>query len=139
MSFEVDANNYLGNEYADHTSKCLSLALSDPKTFYNVRANVVRNLKRNIIRDFYKKIFLVLSTGETEPGVSVYKNEGGGAPINAVEYKVSYPKQKINELSLSIVATLDKILEEVASIILPDKLQREVESRLTNMGKASIL
>ena len=140
MSFQVNPNDFLGQLYSDHCSKCYSLALSDPKTFYNVRSNVTRNLKREIVKDFYDKIFLVLSTGNTVGTTSVYKNETGGVPsgFNAAEYKVAYPTQKINEIALSFSSTLDKMLDEIASIILPDKINRVVEDKLSNIGKSTL-
>ena len=134
MSFEINPNNYLGQNYSDHTSKCLSLALSDPKTFYNARAQVIKNLKRDVVKDFYDNIFKVLSTGNTSKGASVY-----GSVISPNEYPVDYPKQKINEIALSFAATIDKMMEYIAAIILPDKLQRAVEDKLGAMGKASVL
>ena len=134
MSFAVDANNYLGQSYADHTSKILSLALSDPKKFYEARSNCTKILKRAIVKDFYDNLFSVLSKGETSTGQSVY-----GSTLNARDYNVDYPKQKINEIALSFVATIDKMLDEITGIILPDRIQRQVEDKLSNMGKASIL
>ena len=141
MSFEVDANDFLGNDYNDHIARCFALALSDPKTFYTIRANITRNLKRDVVTTFYKMIFTVLSTGDTTSGTSVYRSEGGGIPANFDKqlFKVQYPKQKINNLALSIVATIDDILNNVTDIIMPDKISKAVEEKLANMGKASVL
>lgn len=134
MSFKVNPNNYLSNDYNDHCSKCYSLALSDPKTFYNARSAVTKNLKRDIVKAFYDKIYLTLSKAETSAGVSVYY--GGG--ISSTEYPVNYPTQKINEIALSFAATLDKMLDDIASIVLPDKINRVVDDKLANVGKSSL-
>ena len=134
MSFEVNPLNFLSLSYQDHTSKCLSLALSDPKTFYSARSNVIKSLKRDVVKDFYDNIYKVLSTGYTSKGASVY-----GSIISPNDYPVDYPKQKINEIALSFAATIDKMMEDIAAIILPDKLQHAVENKLANMGKASVL
>ena len=133
MSFQVSPNNYLGQEYQDHCSKCYSLALSDPKVFYNARAAVTKNLKRDIVKNFYEKIYLVLSKGETTAGTSVY-----GTVLTSREYPVEYPTQKINEIALSFASTIDKMLDEITTIILPDKINRVVEEKLSNIGKSTL-
>ena len=133
MSFQVDPNNYLSNEYNDHCSKCYSLALSDPKTFYNARSAVTKNLKRDIVKAFYDKIYLTLSKAETASGVSVYSGV-----ISSTDYPVKYPTQKINEVALSFAATLDKMLDDIASIVLPDKINRVVDDKLANVDKSSL-
>lgn len=136
MSFKVEPNNYLGQDYADHCSRCYSLALSDPKSFYSARANVTQALKRKVVKDFYDKIYSVLSTGQIDSNY-VY----GTAITNAdaaANYQVKYPTQKINEIALSFAATIDKMLDEIANIILPDKINRVVEEKLSNIGKSTL-
>ena len=133
MSFAVNPNNYLSNDYNDHCAKCYSLALSDPKTFYNARSAVTKNLKRDIVKAFYDKIYLTLSKAETASGVSVYSGV-----ISSTDYPVKYPTQKINEVALSFAATLDKMLDDIASIVLPDKINRVVDDKLANVGKSSL-
>lgn len=133
MSFQVNPNNYLSQEYNDHCSKVYSLALSDPKKFYDARANVTKNLKRDIVKKFYENIFSVLSTGKTSDGSSVY-----GSILSPTDYPVQYPTQKINEIALSFASTIDKMLDEITTTILPDKINKVVEEKLSNIGKSSL-
>ena len=133
MSFQVNPNNYLSNDYNDHCAKCYSLALSDPRTFYNARSAVTKNLKRDIVKAFYDKIYSTLSTGYTSAGNSVYGNI-----LAPGDYPVNYPTQKINEIALSFSATLDKMLDDIASIVLPDKINRVVDDKLANVGRSTL-
>ena len=134
MSFNIDPNNYLSNYYNDHCAKCYALALSDPKNFYDARSSVTKNLKRDIVKDFYDKIYLTLNTGYTSSGVSVYV----GSTLNPTDYPVRYPTQKINEIALSFAATLDKMLDEITNIVLPDKINRVVDDKLATVGKSTL-
>ena len=92
------------------------------------------NLKRDIVKDFYDKIYLTLNTGYTTSGVSVYV----GSTLNPTDYPVKYPTQKINEIALSFAATLDKMLDEITNIVLPDKINRVVDDKLATVGKSTL-
>lgn len=135
----INPNNYLAQDYADHKSAMYSLALTDPKKFYLARANVTKNLKRDIVKDFYTKMSSVLSTGFLPGGVSVY---GGATVFSNTDvtdiYNVSYPHHLIQEECLSFSASIDKMMDAITEIIMPDVLKKITEEKLSTIGKATL-
>ena len=136
-TFQTDPTNYLGNQYSDHIAAMYALALSEPKKFYTVRAHVTKTLKREIIKDFYAKVFSVLSTAKIG-AFYVYGNVGITNAEALESYRCEYPNQKINELALSFASTIDSMMEEVVDIIMPDKINRVVDSKLAKVGDNSL-
>ena len=135
-NFQTDANNYLGNQYSDHVAAMYALALSEPQKFYSARARVTSKLKREIIKSFYKDIFDVLSTAKLN-GNYIYDGVISNGDADRM-YKCEYPNQKINELALSFASTLDSMMQEVVDLVMPDKINRVVDSKLAKVGDKSL-
>ena len=139
MSFLVSPTNYLGSDHADHVSKCYSLALSDPKKFYLARQIVTQNLKRTVVKEFYTMIYNALSTATQKDGTtSIYLGTSGSPVISSTEYPVQFPTQKINEIALGFVSTLNSMLDEITDIIMPDTINKTMEQKLAKIGKADL-
>ena len=133
-NFDLDPCNFLGNDYEDHVQKILSLSLSNVDRYQTARANVTKILKRELLRNFFKNISSVLSTGKTSEGASIY-----GTTLTPSDYPVKYPNQKITDLALGYSKTLDSMMQDIVDIILPKRINHIAEEKLGNMGKASLL
>ena len=138
----MEPNDYLGQDYADFVNKMLSLTLTDPNTYFKAKGNATQNIKREVVRNFYKNIYSILTTAEltnANGGKSnVYAPKTGNAPIMNFDYQVSYPKQKIVDIGLSFSATIDKMLDEIISIMFPHENNKVLLDKLSHIGSKTI-
>ena len=130
--FKMNANDYLSNYYNDHKSRMISLALSNPTLFYDVKSNVISILKRDLVEKFYDTIFEVLSKG-TVNTIDIYKGL-----ISISKYPIKYPSHLINEKALSFASSIDEMLDDIVNIIMPEKIDAIVTNTLAKVGDRSI-
>lgn len=130
--FRMNANDYLSNYYNDHKSKMVALALSNPTLFYDTKAKVIENLKRDLVDKFYDTIFDVLSKG-TVNGKQVYSSL-----LSLDKYPIRYPAHLINEEALSFASSIDHMLSHIVDIIMPENIDKIVTNKLAQAGDRSI-
>ena len=130
--FRTSANDYLANNYNDHKSKMVALALSNPTLFYATKGKVTEILKRDVVDKFYDLIFDVLSKG-TVNGQQVY-----GGKLDIKDYPIRYPSHLINEEALSASSSIDHMLSHIVNIIMPDSIDKVVTEKLSSIGKHGV-
>lgn len=132
QNFKVDTSNFLGLKYNEYRNKMYALAISKPSDFFALREKVLDEVKTKAIGNLYETIYNVLSDGKVTT-TQITTASGVSLP------SPSYPKQKINEISLSAAETLDRILDEVINIILPLDYKSLASARLTQKGEAGLM
>ena len=61
--FFLETDDVLGFTCAEYVSKVRGLALSKPSEYFELRANVMKKVKSDAVKNLYKSIFNVLSRG----------------------------------------------------------------------------
>jgi hypothetical protein len=135
----IEPDNYLGNSYNDYREQIFSLALADPKVYFSQKRKITQDPKRDAIQNLYETISKALLEGKTRTGNSIYNATNNNAGIDFGTLKPDYPKQKVNQLCLDASATLDSILNEVVDIIMPDKFNEVLETKLNKVGKGTLV
>jgi hypothetical protein len=123
--FELDPNNFLGNDHNAYLSKLTAYCLKNPTDYVTLRQNVRNTVKSEQIRLLYKNFFSLLRSGSF--------STNGGAPaslLSAVGAQPKVPEQEINRFVLSVVDRFNVILDELIDIILPDKINDVLGSSL---------
>lgn len=133
-TFKLDTSDFLGLKYNEYKNKMYALAISKPSDFFSLREKVLDEVKTKAIGNLYETIYSILSDGKIN-GQSIATTNNS---VSVTLPKPSYPKQNINNLSLSAAQTLDQILEQVVEILLPLDYKSLASARLEEKGRANV-
>jgi hypothetical protein len=137
-SYKLDVNNFLGNKYSSYKNTVLQHSIADPSGFLKMREEVIDKIKTSVVSHFYENIFSILSMGQ----LANSRGEPDGSSlvtINNVGQKVSYPKQEINNLAVSIASTIDDFLDKICDIVIPTDYIENVKNSFITKSKAAII
>ena len=95
-----------------------------------MRAQVIKSVKSEAVKNLYKSIFAILAKGTTV---------NGDAIGNEILAEGNLPSQKINDFTIEVAATLGETLNKVIDIILPDDFDKIASAKLSIQGKASAI
>ena len=130
-SFKVSVTNYLGHDHEDYLSKIYAFALSNPTQYFEMRAKVVKIVKRDAIGALYDTFYNVLTEGKSGT-TDLFV-------ISGTAQQPKYPEQKVNDFCLSASATLDEILNDLCDIVIPNKMNEIMGDKLNKAGKSTLL
>jgi hypothetical protein len=114
-NFKVDPLNYLGHNYDAYLAKMYTLALSKPTEYLQLRETVKEKVKRTAVTAIYSEYYSILTKGQTSSGTSIY---------GTVQYTPDYPQQEVNDFCIGAAQSLNKILDELCEIIIPDSMNK---------------
>ena len=100
-------NDILSLDYGRYKSSMYSLSLSNPATYFDMRGNISILLTEDIVTSLYNKIYLLLRQGMI-----------GDKSVTGDRF-VGYPSNKVNEMALSIAASMEVFLNDCIEIVLP--------------------
>lgn len=116
--FELSTDDVLGFTYESFIQSIgltyESLAISSPQKYYDMRAEVLKKVKRDAVSNFYKTIFILLTEGKDLAGNPIIRNQYGAPLI------VEYPSQKTNTFAISAASEMNQWCEKALDIVLPD-------------------
>ena len=140
MAFELDPNNYLSHEYNTYLTHLQEMALSKPADYFKLRRQAENKVKTEVSRYLFKTIYYLLSKAtvsqlDGREGDFIYD---GIAGVDKATFSPKYPAQKINEICLSSVKTIDEILDEIFDILLPPSITQVLGEKLSKQGKATL-
>jgi hypothetical protein len=131
--FQLNPANVLAYEFQLYISNIKALALSKPDKFFQLRAEVIQQLKIDAVSNLYKSVFELLTTGRAlnkRPiGSDVRLGEGQLIP--------RYPSQLVNDICISMASDLGKALDNAIEIILPSDFESLSNSQLKLKGKGT--
>lgn len=130
--FRLSTSNVLGFDYENYISKITSFAMSSPSQYYDMRRQVLKEVKHSAVANLYNIIFEILSKGKVG-GNTAIQNLGSG------DFVPNYPSPKINDICLKIAAVLASELDQVVEIILPHSFDKLSAGALSLKGRASII
>jgi hypothetical protein len=129
-----DVNQELGHDYEDYCANMYAVALSDPGTYYKMKALVKKKISREVVKTLHDTITGALTTDLLFANSNIAPT---AFPLVA-QAKVSYPYEKSRKLALDISSSLDEYLNEVVAIIMPDDFDDVASKRILKKAKASI-
>ena len=124
QNFQVDTSDYLGFLYEECLNKLTSVAMTKPSDYYDIRAEVLKDLKQIVITNVYKKYYTLLTT----------KDIGATKIIVLIPH---YPQQKASQFALQASKTINEILNSALDIILPANHLGLAKMKLTQKGEAA--
>ena len=125
QNFEVDTSDYMGFKYEEYLNELMSIAMSKPAEYYNIRKATLKELKQGIITQIYTTYYTLLTKGT----INSTNTLGGLVPC--------YPQQKASQFSLAASKTINEILNSALDIILPANHLDVAKMKLTQKGDAS--
>jgi hypothetical protein len=125
QNFRVNVDNFLSFEHDEYKNSCYSLAISDPKAYYDLRSKVHALVKRAALKDLYKTFYDVLDSGEVN---------GDTAIATTVTKQPKYPAQKASDFALDACATMMPVIERVIDILLPMNGTETAQKRLAEVS-----
>jgi hypothetical protein len=126
QNFEVDTSDYMGFKYEEYLNELMSIAVSTPSKYYEMRSNTLKALKQGIISQIYDTYYKLLTTGKVN----------GLTPLGP-RLVPCYPQQKASQFSLAASKTINEILNSALDIILPANHLDVAKLKLTEKGEAS--
>ena len=124
QNFQVDTSDYLGFKYEEYLNNLMSLAMSKPSEYYDMRAETLKELKQVVVKTVYDTYYGLLTKGEVN----------GKKPLKFVP---NYPQQKASQFSLAASKTINEILNSALEIILPANHLDVAKIKLTQKGEAT--
>jgi hypothetical protein len=131
-NFKISPANVLGLDHQEYVCAVRALALSKPAEYFELRAQVLRSVKRDAVSNLYNTLFAVLSAGTDLQGRPIGKLGTSG-------YKPMYPGPKINDFSIQVASDLADHLNRCIDIILPEDFEQIAERKLNLKGRANVI
>ena len=130
-----DPNDVLGLQYTKYKSSLYSESLSKPSSYFKLKQDLEDKLKENLVSNIYKVVYDLLRYGVIGGDhVCGFSDQAQNNPrIPGV------PSSKVNELSLSITATMNDFIDSVISLLMPPSFLQLAENKLTIKSEASVL
>jgi hypothetical protein len=122
-NFEIDTNDYLGFEYEEYLNNVNAMAISKPSEYYKMRAFVLAETKKKVVKSVYDAYYKLLTT----QSVGTY---------NGQELIPHYPAQKASKFALEASATTNAILNKALEIVLPVNYTDIANQKLVQKGQA---
>jgi hypothetical protein len=122
-NFEIDTNDYLGFEYEEYLNNVNAMAISKPSEYYKMRAFVLAETKKKVVKSVYDAYYKLLTT----QSVGTY---------NGQELIPHYPTQKASKFALEASATTNAILNKALEIVLPVNYTDIANQKLVQKGQA---
>jgi len=122
-NFEIDTNDYLGFEYEEYLNNVNAMAISKPSEYYKMRAFVLAETKKKVVKSVYDAYYKLLTT----QSVGTY---------NGQELIPHYRTQKASKFALEASATTNAILNKALEIVLPVNYTDIANQKLVQKGQA---
>jgi len=122
-NFEINTDDYLGFEYEEYLNNVNAMAISKPSEYYKMRAEVLAEVKKKVVKEVYTAYYTLLTT----------KVMGTFNGQNLVPH---YPTQKASKFALEASATTNAILNKALEIVLPVNYSDIANQKLIQKGQA---
>ena len=113
--FKVNAKNQLGLDFQKTRSRLLSLALSKPEDYFNLRERVITAITESSVESAYNAYWDLLTEGKHGTGQRITWGAGGGGG----NFEPHLPESEVNRFALKVANAIKEIAEEALDEILP--------------------
>ena len=126
--FKVSAKNQLGLDFQKTRAKLLSLALSKPDKYFELREQVITAITETSVEQAYEAYWDLLTEGKY--GVEQLKWPDGD------EFKPNLPESEVNRFALKVANAIKEIAEEAVDEILPMDVDELAKKRSKSILEA---
>ena len=120
--FKVSAKNQLGLDFQKTRAKLLSLALSKPEKYFELREQVIEAITESSVENAYEAYWELLTEGKY--GVEQLKWPEGD------DFKPNLPESDVNRFALKVANAIKEIAEEAVDEILPMDVDELAKKRI---------
>jgi hypothetical protein len=110
--FKVTAGNQLGLEFQKTRAKLLSLALSKPEKYFELREQVITAITENSVEGAYNAYWELLTEGK-------FGDDQLYWPDSNNPFQPNLPESEVNRFALKVANAIKEIAEEAVDEILP--------------------
>ena len=122
-NFEIDTDDYLGFEYEEYLNNVNAMAISKPSEYYKMRAELLSEVKKKVVKDVYTAYYTLLTTKVV-------------GKFNGKDLVPHYPTQKASKFALEASATTNAILNKALELVLPVNYSDIANQKLIQKGQA---
>ena len=126
--FKVSAKNQLGLDFQKTRAKLLSLALSKPDKYFELREQVITAITETSVEQAYEAYWDLLTEGKY--GVEQLKWPDGD------DFKPNLPESEVNRFALKVANAIKEIAEEAVDEILPMDVDELAKKRSKSILEA---
>ena len=126
--FKVSEKNQLGLDFQKTRAKLLSLALSKPEKYFELRETVITAITENSVEGAYNAYWDLLTEGKF--GDDQLKWPDGD------DFKPNLPESEVNRFALKVANAIKEIAEEAVDEILPMDVDELAKKRSKSILEA---
>ena len=126
--FKVSAKNQLGLDFQKTRAKLLSLALSKPEKYFELREEVITAITENSVEKAYEAYWDLLTTGKYGDDQLTWPD---GNP-----FQPNLPESEVNRFALKVANAIKEIAEEAVDEILPMDVDELAKKRSKSILEA---
>ncbi len=136
--FKVNAKNQLGLDFQKTRAKLLSLALSKPEHYFDLRERVITAITESSVEGAYNAYWDLLTEGKHGPvgmggnreRITWLANGAGG------NFEPHLPESEVNRFALKVANAIKEIAEEAVDEILPMDIDELAKKRSKSILEA---
>ena len=133
-SFKIDTSDYLGIDHESYKTKLFQLAITKPEDYFQLREEVLEQVKREAVSTQYDVYYNLLSTGTKSDGTTPYIAD----LVLRNYFCPSVPLQETNQFALKASKTIDAICEEAIEMLIPMNYKEIAENRLKKRTEGNL-
>ena len=142
-NFKIDTKNYLGMDHEAYKTKLFQLAITKPEAYFELREQVLNNVKTQAVATQYNIYYHLLSKGTKTDGSSYVVTPASMAaslPAGGLAgiFKPCVPLQDTNQFALKASKTIDAICEEAIEMLIPMDYKEIAEKRLKKRTEGNL-
>jgi hypothetical protein len=126
--FKVSAKNQLGLEFQKTRAKLLSLALSKPEKYFELREEVITAITENSVEKAYEAYWDLLTEGKFGDDQLVWPD--------GTAFQPNLPESEVNRFALKVANAIKEIAEEAVDEILPMDIDELAKKRSKSILEA---
>ena len=129
--FKVSAKNQLGLDFQKTRAKLLSLALSKPEKYFELRELVITAITESSVEGTYNAYWDLLTEGKYGAGQRITWLTGGRD-----NFEPHLPESEVNRFALKVANAIKEIAEEAVDEILPMDIDELAKKRSKSILEA---
>ena len=126
--FKVSAKNQLGLDFQKTRAKLLSLALSKPEKYFELREDVIEAITETSVEQAYESYWDLLTEGKFTGGNLKWPDGN--------DFKPNLPESEVNRFALKVANAIKEIAEEAVDEILPMDVDELAKKRSKSILEA---